>query len=348
MTIALHLLTAAVIISSILRISSSISTKTIADASEILTNSGFTSMALMVEFVSPQTQIPNSPAVTIFSPPDTAFERSGQPSLSTFELHLVPLALTFGRLRALPTGARITTMSGKSLIATSSNQVVSVNGVGINQPPLFNDGFLVIYGVDDFFDPNFVFATSNSNSTARCVVPGTQKPVQPLADFSFSEASEVLRSRGYAVMASFLDMQLMLGFNDQTRKLTVLAPVDEVMETLVGNVADYASLFLRHVIPCKLTWMDLVDLGDGVSLRTYLDGFLINLSRTTDRFSESADTMMLNEAEIEAPDLYQNDWLVVHGLNDILMVTDDGEEDAELDLKERQGSKRPGHVGDEL
>uniref|UniRef100_A0A7N0TKW3 FAS1 domain-containing protein n=1 Tax=Kalanchoe fedtschenkoi TaxID=63787 RepID=A0A7N0TKW3_KALFE len=269
MAVTLHPLPTAAIILSLIHVSSSISNKTISDASDVLTDSGFTSMALIVEFVSPQTQIPNSPSVAIFSPPDTSFERSGQPSLSTFKLHLVPLAFTFDRLKALPTRSRIATMSVKSLISTSSNQIVSVNGVKVNRSPLFNNGFLVIYSVDDFFDPNFVFSTSNPNSTAGCLVPGPQGSIPSLADLSFAEASEVLRSRGYAVVASFLDMQLMLGFKDQTTKLTVLAPVDEVMETLVGNVADYASLFLRHVMPCKITWMDL---GDGVSLRTYLDG----------------------------------------------------------------------------
>ncbi|CAM8886052.1 unnamed protein product [Rhodiola kirilowii] len=332
-----------------LKVSYSIPMKTIADASEILSNSGYTSMALMVEFVSQQTQLPNSPAVTIFSPPDASFSRSGQPSLSVFELHLVPLAFSFESLRALPTGAKIPTMSGKSLIVTSApdKRIISVNGVTVNGSPLFTDGFLVIYGIDDFFDSNFVFSISNPNSTVGCVVSSNQNSIPSGDDFSFTEAIDVLRSRGYSVMASFLDLQLMLGFKNQTR-LTVLAPVDEVMETLVGNVGDYASLFLRHVLPCKLTWMDLVDLKGGISLRTKLDGFTISLTRTTDTFSESADNLMLNEAQIEFPDLYQNDWLVVHGLNDILMVPDNAEEDANEDLNDNGATKQSWHVGDEF
>lgn len=89
----------------------------------------------------------------------------------------------------------------------------------------------------------------------------------------FGEASETLRARGYSVMALFLDLQF-LGFIGQP-KLTVFAPVDEVMVNLAGDIPEYSSLFLRHVIPCKLSWIDMVNVNQGTVLLTYLEGLLL-------------------------------------------------------------------------
>lgn len=129
--------------------------------------------------------------------------------------------------------------------------------------------------------------------------------------FSFHEASVMLRSRGYSVMASFLDLQL-IGFLGRP-KLTVFAPVDEVMVEKAGDFVEYSSLFLRHVIPCKLSWTDLANVHEGTELHTYLEGFTLNVTRSYDIF-------MVNEVAITFPDMYSNDWLVVHGVQEMLSL----------------------------
>lgn len=130
-------------------------------------------------------------------------------------------------------------------------------------------------------------------------------------------------------MASFLDLQL-LGFLGQPR-LTVLAPVDEVMLGRVGDIPEYSSLFLRHVIPCRLTWTDLANVKDGTELHTYLGEFDVIVTVSNDVF-------MVNEVEITFPDMYYSEWLVVHGVRQILVLPESTEEGGEDD-------EAPGDLG---
>ncbi|XP_024462775.2 putative fasciclin-like arabinogalactan protein 20 [Populus trichocarpa] len=141
-----------------------------------------------------------------------------------------------------------------------------------------------------------------------------------------SLVSRVLNSKGYSVMASFLDLQLMVGFTDKTA-LTIFAPVDEVIKAFLWDLREYSSMFLKHAVPCKIMWGDLVNFDDGVVLETYLEGFGITVST-------SGDNLMLNDqASVNFPDMYHNDWLVIHGLQSILKepeseysFLDDGDE----------------------
>lgn len=143
-------------------------------------------------------------------------------------------------------------------------------------------------------------------------------PKKSLGDYSFRVPSETLRSRGYSVMATFMDLQL-LGFLGQ-RRLTVFAPVDEVMVGKIGDIPEYSSLFLRHVVPCKLSWTDLANLKEGTELQTYLEGFNMIVTISNDIF-------MVNEVEITFPDMYYSDWLVVHGVRQILSLPENPEQE---------------------
>ncbi|KAF2310847.1 hypothetical protein GH714_017606 [Hevea brasiliensis] len=87
---------------------------------------------------------------------------------------------------------------------------------------------------------------------------------RPAGFYSFTEATEVLRSNGCCVIASFLDL-LLVGFKDRPT-LTIFAPVDTVMKGFVGNVDEYSSIFLRHVVPCKILWKDLLNFDDRMVL----------------------------------------------------------------------------------
>lgn len=114
--------------------------------------------------------------------------------------------------------------------------------------------------------------------------------------------------------------------------MTVLAPADEVMMDRVGNFSNISSsIFLRHVLPCKVSWSDLVNFDDGSMLPTSLEGFTINIIR-------SGDTLKLNEVSVAFPDMYYSDWLVVHGLGEVLTLLV-GPEQAADSSSETGGSK---------
>nr|XP_034902564.1 putative fasciclin-like arabinogalactan protein 20 [Populus alba]TKR84866.1 hypothetical protein D5086_0000252190 [Populus alba] len=307
---ATRFLMSIILLSLLISFSSSLPTDSILDATQILSNSGYVAMALILEFGSQTDLIPPSQSLTIFSPSDTAFSLSGQPSLDLLHFHFTPRSFSLNSLKSLPPGYQIPTLFSNHSLVISSNadSQTSVNGVKINGSALYDDGFLVIFGVDNFLDPDFTVSGSINGSTGgicECHVTSGDD------DYSFEEASGVLKSRGYSVMASFLDLQL-AKFKDHTR-LTILAPVDEIVKGFMGDFSDYRSIFLRHVVPCKISWRDLVSLDDGVVLPTYLRGFKINVT-------VSSTFLMFNGVQVIVPEIYSNSWLAVHGLEGSLVM----------------------------
>ncbi|XP_047330357.1 putative fasciclin-like arabinogalactan protein 20 [Impatiens glandulifera] len=301
-----------IILFAMLSPSSQLSNEVIQNAIEALSNSGFVSMSLTIELVSSfLSSLP--PSVTMFSPSDSAFSKSGQPSLDLLQYHFTQLPFSLETIRSLPYGTEILTMSsGKSLFVTSSplDHKISLNNVTICGYPVHDDGSLIIFGIDEFFDPEFEFPQTVQTPIPDlgCVISSSNLTSSfPVS--SFIEASVELRSRGYSVIASYLDVQL-LGFLEPP-KLTIFAPVDDVMTDYVSNFTEDSSLFLRHVIPCRVTWSDLASFEDGTPLQTFAEGSSIRLTRFN-------HPLLLNDVPIAFPDMYISDSLVIHGLHGIL------------------------------
>ncbi|KAF6166330.1 hypothetical protein GIB67_015876 [Kingdonia uniflora] len=215
--------------------------------------------------------------------------------------------------------------------------VIEINGVKVNESVVFDVGLLAVFAIDEFFDPSFKIGSS-----PPVVIVAQSPPPPPVmaipvvmaapaqspsygftctAPFSNdnnrnrigeSLMNSLLKSRGYSVMASFLDLQL-LGFNDRSTKLTVFAPLDEEIEQHARNFSADSSIFHRHVLPCRLTWTDLVNFDEGATLRTFVDGFTVKLST-------SGDVLVLNGVPVIFPDLYSSDSVVVHGLQQMLLL----------------------------
>ncbi|XP_057956580.1 putative fasciclin-like arabinogalactan protein 20 [Malania oleifera] len=324
------LLLFSLILLSIISFSSPLSSQTLLSAAAVLSVSGFDSMALTLQLVS-DTLIPSSNQnVTIFSPPDAAFAQSGQPSLSLLQFHFSPRSLSQHRLQSLPYGAKIPTMSGHSLRVTTSesDRQISLNNVTVNGSPVYDDGSLIIFGIEKFFDPKFRIPAPirKASTILQC-----RKDPNDSGSFSFGEASGLLRSTGYSVMASFLDLQLK-ALKDQAN-LTVFAPIDEGMIDNASNFSEYSSLFFRHVLPCKFMWSELGNFDDGTTLRTSLEGFRIDVTK-------SGDVVLLNEIPVTFPDMYSSDWLVVHGLREILTMPERPEAPAESSSDQNGGSNK--------
>nr|XP_023913943.1 putative fasciclin-like arabinogalactan protein 20 [Quercus suber] len=304
-------------------LSSAVPAEPILKAAEILSDSGYTSMALTLELAS-HTLLPHSPSLTIFAPADTAFNRLGQPPLSLIQYHILPLAFSFQSLKSLPLGAKISTVLPRhSLIVTasSSDDCVSLNNVTVRGQPVYDDGSLIIFGIDKFFNPYFRFSKrfwrQSHNLECLATMPHSESSVASLGAYSFREASAAMRTNGCSIMASFLDIQF-LGSQEKAPMLTVFAPANEVIEGHYGSFSEYVSSFFhRHVVPCRLSWGDLVNLEDGTLLRTYSEGFTINVTR-------SLGMLLLNDVPVIYPDMYFSNWLVVHGVVDVFeppMVT---------------------------
>ncbi|XP_043712599.1 putative fasciclin-like arabinogalactan protein 20 [Telopea speciosissima] len=290
--------------------------ETVQDAVEILADTGFMAMSLTIQLVA-QALISNLSYATIFSPADAAFIQSGQPSIDLLQYHISPLAFSVETLRTLPYGTKIPTLyQNHSLMVTTpaNGQQISLNNVKINESTIFDDGSLVVFGIDKFFDPSFSISShlppiGAPTSNFYCTAPYLHDSA---LDFeSFVMASNSIRDKGYSVMASFLELQLPQS-GDQ-KKLTIFAPVDEAIEDYKQLSGENSTVFHRHGLPCKLTWSDLVMLDDGATLETLLRGFRINVTR-------SGITVLLNGVPVIFPDLYYHDWLVIHGIPQILSL----------------------------
>ncbi|KAK7273786.1 hypothetical protein RIF29_14849 [Crotalaria pallida] len=329
-TFSLFLLT----LLSLSSLTTSFPSTTILDAAEILSASGFETMAFELELAS-QT-LSQSHSLTIFAPTDFAFKQIPHLPLSLLRYHLLPHAFSLHSLTSLPFGASIPTLlPHHSLTVTTDHRhhprrAVSINNVTVNPSPIFNDGSLVIFATESFFDPYFQLPAkseskrtetrSGSDHLATCF-PARKNEVNRLFSdetFSFKEASTVMRSRGCSLLASFLDMQI-LGLSDHHRnrnrnrpQLTLFAPIDEVIATHAPNVSDYSSILRKHLVPCRILWSDLVNLEDGTLIWTYERGFTVTVTKS------SNEMLLLNGVAVIFPELYYSDWLVVHGVQDVL------------------------------
>ncbi|WRX19641.1 hypothetical protein QQP08_012199 [Theobroma cacao] len=145
-----------------------------------------------------------SSTATICAPSESAFAQSGQSSLVQLQYHISSARFSAETLQTLPSGARIPTLSSNySLI-----------------------------GTDDFFDPSF--------EILPCF-PVEHDAYSFYREASFDvdlydQASDLLMSRGYTSMATFLGIQLG-GFSPRTR-LTIFASVDEAIEAGIRSFSD--------------------------------------------------------------------------------------------------------------
>ncbi|TKY69278.1 putative fasciclin arabinogalactan protein 20 [Spatholobus suberectus] len=267
------------------------SASTLLDAAEILSTSGFESMALHLELASQTLESRHS--LTIFAPTDFAFRQLPRVPLSLLRYHLLPHAFSLHSLTSLPSGAAIPTLLPRhSLTVTTTTTHISLNNVTVNPSPIFHDPRLAIFATHNFFNPRF-----------------RPPPPTPAKNNPLLDASRALRSRGFSLMASVLDVQL-----PASRELTLLAPGDEAVAKRAGNLSEFPALLRRHLVPRKVAWRDLAGLKDGTLIGTYERGFAVNVTKSGTR------TLLLNGVPVVFRDMYRGDWLVVHGLRHVLSV----------------------------
>ncbi|KAL6543812.1 hypothetical protein OROGR_010309 [Orobanche gracilis] len=306
--------------------------QSIINAAETLASSGHTAMSLTLQLIAPTLPLPSVAStitLTIFSPSNAAFSSFGQPSLPHLLLHFSPLSLSPSSLLSLPFSSTIPSLSpSKHLVITSDEpNEISINNVRISEPPIFDDGLVIVYAIDSFFNLNFTL--TNANSTKA----------NPRSDFQclnleavskFEEASGALKLRGYSIVASFLDLQLVgyFGRSDDIMKWTVFAPVDsELVKLISGDFLSYSSLFMRHFAPCKLGWNDLEKMVNGTVISNNVNGFSLSVTR-----NEDDEIVMVNGVQITFPDMYENEWLVIHGIRGVIALPTEIAADGEMDF----------------
>ncbi|CAB4297406.1 unnamed protein product [Prunus armeniaca] len=139
--------------------------------SAVLSDKGYHAMSLTLDMILESVMMPAIQSVnhtnttfTLFCPRDQAFFNSKypQPPLTLLKYHVVPFKFDRDTIEAfVGHGSNVRTLlPGHPLVVTSlptrtGGSYASINRVKITEWDVYNNGRLIVHGVDDFFDPAF-------------------------------------------------------------------------------------------------------------------------------------------------------------------------------------------------
>ncbi|CAB4266913.1 unnamed protein product [Prunus armeniaca] len=139
--------------------------------SAVLSDKGYHAMSLTLDMILESVMMPAIQSVnhtnttfTLFCPRDQAFFNSKypQPPLTLLKYHVVPFKFDRDTIEAfVGHGSNVRTLlPGHPLVVTSlptrtGRSYASINRVKITEWDVYNNGRLIVHGVDDFFDPAF-------------------------------------------------------------------------------------------------------------------------------------------------------------------------------------------------
>jgi uncharacterized surface protein with fasciclin (FAS1) repeats len=131
---------------------------------------------------------PIKPSITLFAPEDSAFQgvplNSSAAVTTLLNYHTAGGILTFQQLLSLAQGHRIQTVTTGISIVVVNNQTANyqLDNAHIIRPNLYNDGSVVVHGVDAIFDTRFYnTATLGPVPAPAPVAPAAPPPVAAAA-----------------------------------------------------------------------------------------------------------------------------------------------------------------------
>lgn len=257
--------------------------------------------------------------LTIFAPSDASLLTCPSCSLSLLLQELsIPGLYPLRFLLTLTFGTKIETIAPNRCLTITSNSKdkVFVNGVEITSPDVFNNGLVVIHGLQGFVSHlsplscNVERMTSLSFPSPSLSSAASPPPSLFIMRLMLKDAIIRLRATGYSVVS--LAMRVKYAELTELKAMTIFALDDTAIFTGGGNA--YLSNFRFHVVPNRrLTAADLVTLPPATSLPT-LDA-ANNLVVTTAGGGGPSAPMKINYVKINTIDLLHNSKIVIHGLS---------------------------------
>ncbi|GFP85435.1 putative fasciclin-like arabinogalactan protein 20 [Phtheirospermum japonicum] len=267
-----------------------------------------------------QTSPPTTP-LTIFAPSDVSLLTCPSCSLPVLLQELsIPGLYPLQFLQTLTFGTKIETLAPNRCLTITNNDKddkVFVNGVEISSPDIFNNGLVVIHGLQGFVSHlsplscNVERMTSLSfPSPALAAAASAVPPSLFIMRLMLKDAIIRLRATGYNVVSLALRVKY-LELSD-LKSMTIFALDDMAIFSGGGNA--YLSNFRYHVVPNKrLTAAELVSLPPPTSLPTLDAGN--NLVVTTAGGGGPLAPMRINYVKITTIDLLHNSRIVIHGVS---------------------------------
>lgn len=322
---------------------------------KILSQLGFHELAMAAPSLSDASATGWFGPSTLFAPSDDSILSCVSCSVQDLlREHLVPGLFTAEYLRKLAFGTKIETLSpGRCITVTSDrfgsggdNQTatsskVFIGGVEITQPDLFNNGLVIVHGLQGFIAPLSPFScdVERMNSLTFPFNPdlhfyrhshhhhhhhrhrGRDGDLPRLVDYAnpfatvqptimrlmLRDAMLRLRSNGFSILALALKVKYAELVN--LKNMTVFA-IDDV--SIFSGSHSYISNVRFHIVPnILLSMVDLEKLPVGTILPTLVEGQVLVVTTPGRMFSSP---LRINYVRIKVPELMRNLKIIVHGL----------------------------------
>ncbi|XVF61683.1 hypothetical protein PTKIN_Ptkin08bG0150500 [Pterospermum kingtungense] len=295
----------------------------------LLSHLGFNELATAAPSLATDSTIVNpwSGPYTIFAPSDASVRTCISCStLSILREHMVPGLLTTDYLRKLTFGTKIETLSpGRCITVTSTVNShknftvhkIFIGGVEITHPDLFNNGLIIVHGLQGYISPLSPFSCDVERMTSLSFpfhdhsLPNQQLP-QPqnvsLMRFMLRDAMLQLKNNGFAVLSIAMRIKYpeLVPFSN----VTIFALDD--MSIFSGSYS-YVNNVRFHIVPEQyLTIADLERLPVGTTLATLDRGQ--SLVVTTSGGGIVKNQMRINYVRIKAADVIKNLNVIVHSI----------------------------------
>ncbi|XP_010247034.1 PREDICTED: fasciclin-like arabinogalactan protein 21 [Nelumbo nucifera] len=283
----------------------------------ILANLGFHELAMAVPSLSDSAFTTWNGPSTLFAPTDASIRSCGSCSVPRLlREHIVPGIFSLDYMRKLAFGTKIETMSsGRCITVTSAdnNSKIFVGGVEITQPDIFNNGIIVVHGLNGFVAPLSPFSCNVERMTSLSFPPQPSAPERtqyftqsPVMRLMLRDAMLRLRNNGFSVLS--LAMRVKYAELVNLQNMTIFTLDD--MSIFSGGHA-YVSNVRFHIVPNRyLMNVDLSKLPAGTLLPSLEHGQ--NLVVTTAGGGPSP--MRINYVRIKIPDVMHNLKIVVHSV----------------------------------
>ncbi|PWA72702.1 FAS1 domain-containing protein [Artemisia annua] len=259
-----------------------------------------------------------SSTITIFSPTDTSLQSCPYCSLPLLLLeHTVPGLYPYHLLKTLPFGAKIQTLATSSsnsplcltltkTVTTddNNNPTLFVGGVQITRPDIYNDGHVIVHGIQGYLAHLSVYSCQVEKMTSLSF---PSRPTAIMRGF-VKDAIVRLRMSDYTVLALLIQENV-----DQLTEMdsmTVFA-VDDA--GVFGDGHLFAANLKFHIVPnMRLTALELLNLPVDTVLPTMVAGEGVVV--TVAGGGGPLTPMRINNVKVTSMNVVINDGIVVHGI----------------------------------
>ncbi|XP_009781974.1 fasciclin-like arabinogalactan protein 19 [Nicotiana sylvestris] len=257
--------------------------------------------------------------LTIFAPTDSSLLTCPSCSLPLLlQEHSVLGLYSFHFLRNLAFGTKIETLAPTRCLTitpsriNNSSRSVFVNGVEITKPDLYNNGFIIVHGIQGYI-AHLSPISCRIESMTSLSFPFIPPPTEAFAAtrLMLKDVMASLRTGGYSIVA--LAMRVKYPELADLKSMTIFA-IDDLSIFDGGNGHEYVANLGFHIVPNRLLMAsELVRLPHDTELLTMDRGE--KLVVTTEGGNGPLVPMRINYVKIKNLDLVYNIRIVVHGLS---------------------------------